>query len=108
MKYLKELEKLNLPKNQYVIFGSGPLAIRGIRENEDIDLIVTKKLWDELLKNTKIIKKSEKELTIGNIQIFKSWQLIEESVKELINDSEMIKGFPFVKLEYVLKWKSNE
>jgi hypothetical protein len=45
---LKVLKKLNLPQNQYVVWGSGPLAIRAIRENKDIDLLVPKQLWNQL------------------------------------------------------------
>lgn len=39
---LKELKKLNLPEDQYIIWGSGVLAIRGIRDASDIDIIVSK------------------------------------------------------------------
>ena len=46
---LKKVKELNLPQNQYAIFGSGPLAIRGIRDSNDIDLIVKKKLWNKLM-----------------------------------------------------------
>ncbi|MFH1291164.1 MAG: hypothetical protein ABIH79_01240 [archaeon] len=31
-KQLAELKKLNLPKDKFAIFGSGPLAINGIRD----------------------------------------------------------------------------
>ncbi|MBU4381382.1 hypothetical protein L6255_02740 [Candidatus Parcubacteria bacterium] len=46
---LEELDKLNLPKDQYAITSSGSLAIRGIREANDLDIIVTPKVWKELL-----------------------------------------------------------
>ena len=45
---LKELAKLNLPKDKFVIFGSGPMAIRGIRNSEDLDILVKEDLWKEL------------------------------------------------------------
>jgi len=35
--YLEELKKLNFPPGQYAIYGSGPLAVRGLRKNGDID-----------------------------------------------------------------------
>jgi len=44
MKYLDELKSLNLPKDKFAIFGSGPLAIRNMRENKDIDIIVNREL----------------------------------------------------------------
>jgi len=39
LKELEELKKLNIPADSYAVFGSGPLAIRGIREARDIELI---------------------------------------------------------------------
>jgi hypothetical protein len=42
---LNELRKLNLPRDGFVICGSGPLAVRGIRDSHDVDLVVKKKLW---------------------------------------------------------------
>jgi len=47
---LKELRKLNLPEGEFAVFGSGPMAIRGIRPAGDLDLIVTPAVWDFLLK----------------------------------------------------------
>ena len=47
--YLAELKALNLPLGHYAIFGSGPLAVRGIREAADLDIIVSESLWKELL-----------------------------------------------------------
>jgi len=55
-KLLQELKKLNLPNDQYAIYGSGPLAIRGLKEIHDLDVIVTDELYQELAK-----KYSEKE-----------------------------------------------
>ncbi len=50
MKCLDEVKKLNLPRKKFALFGSAPLAIRGIRENKDIDLIVKKEVWNTLIK----------------------------------------------------------
>ena len=47
---LEELKCLNLPSGEYAIIGSGPMAIRGLREANDIDVVVKKTLWLELLK----------------------------------------------------------
>ncbi|MBI1999232.1 MAG: hypothetical protein HYS74_01080 [Parcubacteria group bacterium] len=50
MKYLDELKKLRLHCGEYAVFGSGPLAIRGLVENTDIDLVVSGDLWGKLNK----------------------------------------------------------
>ena len=38
------------PEREYAIFGSAAMAVRGIREAPNIDVIVTDLLWEELLK----------------------------------------------------------
>ena len=44
-----ELEKLNLPKAEFVILSGGSLLMRGLREEtEDMDLSASKKLAEEL------------------------------------------------------------
>ena len=50
MKHLAVLKKINLSVGQYAVFGSGPLAVRGIRPANDLDLIVKDELWRELNK----------------------------------------------------------
>ncbi len=79
IKYLDELEKLNLPKGKFSIFGSGPLAIRGLRENKDLDILVTHNLWYKLAKKYPVVLKPERPplIFIGHIQIleinYKDW-----------------------------------
>ena len=45
---LAELRALKLQLGQYVVVGGAALAIRGIRDTEDIDLVVTPQLFDNL------------------------------------------------------------
>jgi len=106
-KMLAELEKLNLAKDQYAIFGSGPMAIRGIRDAEDIDLIVTPGLWKKLCKKYKADKneRGTERIKIGEIEIYKEWMPVFEGLDKVISDSEMIEGYPFVKLDHVIMWK---
>lgn len=70
MKFEEELKKLNLPLGKYAIFGSGPLAIRGLRENNDIDIIVTDELWQNLTKKYKKFIVESNHIRIGHISIF--------------------------------------
>lgn len=110
MKYLEELKKLNLPKDKFAVFGSGVLAIHGIRENKDIDLIVKKDLWRDLTKKYPLYKEEDPgfvpRIRIGNIEIFDNWPPFKE-LDTLIDSADIINGIRFVKLEFVLKWKKN-
>ena len=100
---LTELKELNLPTSEYAVFGSGPLAIQGIRNSEDIDIIVKPKLWNNLSK--KYPKEKEELIRIGNVEVYKNWFPWIADVNKLIEDADIFKGIRFVKLKYVLAWK---
>lgn len=104
MKYLDEFKKLNLPKDKFAIFGSGPLAIRNLRENKDIDIIVKQDLWIDLTKKYEIINEKGGLIRIGHIEIYKEWPPFG-NLNNLIDDADIINKFPFVKLKHVLRWK---
>jgi len=101
-KFLEELKELNLPDKEYAIFGSGPLAIRGIRQAEDLDIIVTKGLYKKLKE-----KYSEKDrgIFINNIEIISPDTSIVDNPEEIIKRAELIKGFRFTLLEDIIEWK---
>ena len=47
--YIATLEKLNLPKSEYIILSGGSLLLRGLREKSaDLDLCATKKLAEQI------------------------------------------------------------
>jgi len=105
MRYLDEVKRLNLPKDKFAIFGSGPIAIRGLREARDIDLIVKKDLWNEL-KNRFPLKKGKDDLLhAGNVDILFKWVNGVWDIDELIDTADVFEGIRFVKLEHVLRWK---
>ncbi len=106
MKYLDELKKLDMPSDKFAVFGSGPLAIRGLRENKDLDVMVKQDLWEELIKKYPV-KNIEKGGSIeeGHIEIWAQWRPWFSDITEMIDNADIIEGIRFVKLEYVLKWK---
>lgn len=53
----ENFRKLNLPLGKYAIFGSGPMAIRGLRKSADIDLVVA----DSFLKSWKSCRNGKKK-----------------------------------------------
>ncbi|MBU0952468.1 MAG: hypothetical protein KKH91_06585 [Elusimicrobia bacterium] len=103
------MDKLNLPKDQYAITSSGPLAIRGIREANDLDLIVTPKVWRALSKKYPVKKEGFESIEIGNIHIFWEGSFNKQSpiatVMEQINTADVIKGYRFVNLNLIKKFK---
>jgi len=110
-KLLQDLKKINLPKGKFAIFGSGPMCIRGLRKPGDLDIILTVDIYNDLKDSTNFKigykKKSKNEfLEKDNIEFYCNWYPEEGwDINKLIQEAEMINGFPFVKLEEVLKWK---
>jgi len=102
-KLLEELKKLNLPNDRYAIYGSGPLAIRGLKEIYDLDVIVTDELYQELTK--KYPEKEKGKIVIGDIEIFPLWNFLLSNPQEVLERAETIQGFRFIRLEDLINWK---
>jgi len=106
-KQIIELKSLNLPCDEYAVFGSGPLAVHGIRESKDIDIIVKPELWNKLIKKYSV-KKADcggNCFKVNKIEIYQDWRPWFDDVNKLINDADIFEGIKFVKLKYVLEWK---
>jgi len=106
---LEELDRLNLPKGHYAITSSGVLAIRGIRKANDLDILVTPKLWNDLSQKYPNKINPPKDIKIGNLHIFWEGSFDEQSpiatVAEQINTAATIKGYRFVSLKLAKKFK---
>jgi len=102
-----ELKDLNFARDDFAIFGSGPMAVRGIKESRDLDIVVKNQLWKKLIKNHKVYfsQMGGECLHLGEIEIFHDWKPWFDNSEELINSSDIIDGIRFVNLKYVLQWK---
>jgi len=107
-KLLEEFKKLNLPDGEYVIYGSGPLGVRGIRDVHDLDVVVTDGLYKKLLEkySGKEVNDGKKRfIKLGKIELIPASYSLIKDVKKTIANADVINGLKFVKLEYLLKWK---
>ena len=104
MKFLEDLKKLKLPADKFAVFGSGAMAIRGIRDSNDLDIIVKKDLWEKIDRKY-MARNNQGGVLIGEIDVAKDWLPYFDDVDELIDTADVINGVRFVKLEHVLKWK---
>lgn len=107
---LLELDKLCLPLGQYVITGSGPLAIRNLREAHDLDILVSDNLFVQLSKSYSVINAEVcDKISLGNIELLANFK--ESNVSKIANTDEQIKtadiidGYPFVNLKILLAFK---
>ncbi len=93
------------PEREYAIFGSAAMAVRGIREAPNIDVIVTDLLWEELLK--KNTPDSEGFIRLpGSVKVSNWWFApTRKPLLQLIKEAEIIDSLPFVHIEEVLDYK---
>jgi hypothetical protein len=107
-----QVRALNLPLGHYAITGSGPLGVRGVRQVNEIDMIVDDELWDKLALEHRIIKEDNfSRLCVGDdIEImgegsFMTQDIETITVNDQIADADIIDGLPFIKLKYLLHFK---
>lgn len=99
------LLSVDFPIGSYIIAGSGPLAIRNLREASDIDIIVNGALWQSLQQQHPRAKIKENLISLCSIEIWKDWMMLTDKIDEMIKTSDIIDGFPFMKLSYVMDTK---
>lgn len=110
MNIIETVKSLNLPTGHYVVFGSAPMAVRGLRESSDIDLLVDKGLFEELRKlgweETKL-PSGDSLLSKDNIEVFDGWNVggYHPDTEDLISRADMFEEVPFATLADVLEWK---
>ena len=109
IEFLKELDLLDLKIWSYVIFWSWALAIRWIRDSNDIDIIVNDEIFEGLLKKYPESLSSEHEnfLNIWNLEISNTWLWKKDRVKYFIENAEIIDWHPYVELTEILNWKKS-
>ena len=108
---LDVLRRLDLPRGDYAIFGSGPLMVRGIIDSvNDLDIICRGEAW-ELAKRAGELKYLPAydvhivEMAGGQITFGTEWGIGDFDIDELIDSADEIAGLPFVRLEYVADYK---
>lgn len=110
---VEQLNALNLPRDQYVVVGSGAMAAHGIREANDLDVLVSLDLWDKLAKENPVVMSGKTEnIELGDIQILGNGSMYRKpeiaSVEDMFNTAEIIEGHRFLDLNLVKKFKLNE
>jgi hypothetical protein len=106
-----KIKALQLPLGGYVVFGSSPLAVAGLRESDDIDMLVSEEVYASLQQaGWQQIDKGygDEPLTYDVFEADKTWNFTSYSPKleHLLKTADIIDGVPFASLEEVRKWKS--
>jgi len=98
--------RLEFSKDDYVICGSGPLAIRNVRAAYDIDLWVTSGLWSKLIEKYPTIGKKQNCICIDHVEIWKDWMNLTDRQEEVFAACEIFENLPFMSLEHCIEWKA--
>lgn len=107
MKILQKIKELNLPNDQYVIIGSGTMNVLGIREAQDIDISVTKELFNELKERGEWEEYEKYEKPFLKKDIFDvNKQLFFDTVEEVNRSALFIEDIPFMNLDELIKFKT--
>ena len=105
------LRRLRLPPEDYAIFGSGPLIVRGvIKASNDLDVLCRARAWEAVCLlappqraepwGVDLVSLYGDRLTFGT-----SWAIGDVNVDELIDTAEVIEGLPFARLDLVVAYK---
>lgn len=102
----KKVQGLNLPAGSYMVVGSGIMNVLGIRESEDIDLLVSEKTFSVIVSRgwrAETLKDGTIKLTDGVFDCVRDWY--GKSFEEMINRAEYIDDLAYMRLNDVCEWK---
>jgi hypothetical protein len=113
--FLVALDELKLSRDDFVIFGSGPLLAHGIRrEIGDLDIVARGRSWEWAREFGEPISDDQSRLPrvyfwIGNVEIeigprWYSPQLWDTD--ELIDNADVKSGFRFARIDDVRQYKT--
>lgn len=104
------LRALQLPAGDFVVFGSGPLVVRGcIEASNDLDVVCRGQAWEAVCAvsspepspwGVDLVSLDDGRLTFGT-----RWAIGDVDTDQLIDTAEMIDGLPFALLEHVIAYK---
>jgi hypothetical protein len=108
---ISKVKTLNLPKGKYIVFGSSPMAIAGIRPAQDIDLLVNAELFTKLKSAGWKIKNKgvdDNPLVRGDFEAHLHWNFssYQPTLEQLLETAEIVNGIAFASIGEVKKWKS--
>ena len=110
--HIKQFLDLGLPKNKCLIMSSGVMALFGIRKNRDLDVIVTKDVFNKLKNNKKLIY-SHRRLSDNpsyqtldhNVEFYDTMWPFKKSIEHYLKMAIVVKGVRFLPLRKVIRWK---
>ena len=110
MDIFERVKNLHFPVGEYVVIGAGILEALGIRNTNDIDIIVAPEFFEKL-REYKIYKEEirwgkifliGKDIEIGTKL---DWENYKTTTDQAIRTATIVNGIPFLNLEETIKFK---
>lgn len=108
---LKKVAALHFPEGSYVVFGSAPMAMAGLREAKDIDFLVSQEMFEDLKQRGWQERDKgglDKPLVYEDFEAHPNWNFSSYSptLEQLLATADVVDGIPFAALSEVRKWKA--
>jgi len=111
IKHLDLVDKLDIDKDKSLIIGSSVLVVCDVVDkNDDVDLVVTKPVFNKAAKNTQTVKNYKREYNKvfyttpnHNIELAVNFQILNTTTEKLIKRAVNIKGYNFMSLRDTYK-----
>ncbi len=102
----EQVEQLNLPTEDFVLFGSAPMLVHGlIAEVNDIDIVARASAWEKAqsLGSKKLAAAGDFVISYKDTDIYDGW--MGESVDAIFKRAQLLQGLKYAHLKDVLKYK---
>jgi hypothetical protein len=105
------IKALNFQPADYVVMGGAALAARGLKETNDIDIVVSGRLLTECQArpewhhHPRLIATEPAGLSNGEVELYPTIGGVHISFEELRKNAEIIDGIPFASLEDMITIK---
>jgi predicted nucleotidyltransferase len=110
--FFEDFIKSKLPKTKCIFMGSATLALLGIRENNDLDILVNDEVFNRLYENKKYIedvgeKSGEKSFYHADLQlsIYREVYPNDLSFSDIKSRAIKVDGYQFMSLDDVIYFK---
>lgn len=109
MGIVSRFKALNLPADECVVVGGGVIDALGLRQTNDIDVVASKRLFDQLKLSPgwqEELAYGDTHLTKDDAEVWRDWGKEPWlSFAELKADCVVIDGVQFANPKTVLRWK---
>ena len=105
LRCMDTLKELNIPKEDFVIYGSAPMVLRGLKEkNNDLDVLVRSSLWEQLsVKYPNNINGDY--IDINGVSFTRTSKNFLGDIDEAIEKSDVIDGYNILSILETKRWK---